>query len=114
MKLSKSDLKKLIVKEMKDLIDEEALIEPSTITFSGTGTVNVGHSSHHHDKKHHKSSSYMAKPQLEKIAEYAQKLHDMICHGEQLDDWMESHIAQMADDVAEVYHALSYSKKRHK
>ena len=55
----------------------------------------------------------MAKPQLEKIAEYSKKLHDMICHGEQLDDWMESHIAQMADDIAEVYHALSYDKKYH-
>jgi hypothetical protein len=114
MKLSKEDLKKIIVKEMKNMIDEEALIDPSSITYIGTGTISTGHSKSHHDKNHHKSSSYMAKPQLEKIAEYAQKLHDMICHGEQLDDWMESHIAQMADDVAEVYHALSYNKKHHK
>ena len=114
MKLSRPELKRLIFEEMKNLIDEEALIEPSTITFAGTGTIDIGHSSHQHSKKHHKSASYMAKPQLEKIAKYATKLHDMICHGEQLDDWMESHIAQMADDVSEVYHALSYSKKHHK
>lgn len=114
MKLSKEDLKKLIVKEMKNIIDEETLIDPSSITYVGTGTISTNHDKAHHDKKHYKSSSYMAKPQLEKIAEYAQKLHDMICDGEQLDDWMESHIAQMADDVAEVYHALSYSKKHHK
>ena len=47
-------------------------------------------------------------------AEYAQKLYDMIHENEQLDDWMESHIAQMADDISEVYHALSYDKKQHK
>ena len=107
MKLSKSYLKKIIVKEMKDLIDEEALIDPSTITFTGTGSININHS-----KKHHKTSSYMAKPQLEQISDYAKKLHDMICHGEQIDDWMESHIAQMQDDIEEVYHALYYKKKK--
>ena len=114
MKLSKSYLKKLIVKEMKDLIDEEALIDPSSITFIGTGTIDTDHSKAHHGEKHHKSSSYMAKPQLEQISDYAKKLHDMICHGEQIDDWMESHIAQMQDDIEEVYHALYYKKKKKK
>lgn len=117
MKLSKKDLEELIVKEIKSMIDEEALIDPASITFAGTGTVviNPDNSIVHSPKKgHHKSSSYMAKPQLQKISEYSKKLHDMICDGEQLDDWMESHIAQMADDISEVYHALSYHKKRHK
>ena len=117
MKLSKKELEDMIVREIKDIIDEEALIDPINVNFTGTGTVSTatGKSIHHGSKKgHHKSSSYMAKPQLAKVAEYAAKLHDMICNGEQLDDWMESHIAQMADDISEVYHALSYHKKRNK
>lgn len=116
MKLSKKELEALIVREMKDIIDEETLIDPKDVSFMGTGTITVSPEKsivHSPKKPHHKSGSYMAKPQLEKIADYAAKLHDMICDGEQLDDWMESHIAQMADDVAEVYHALSYRKKRH-
>ena len=107
MKLSKEDLKKLIVKEMKNIIDEETLIDPSSITYVGTGTISTNHDVHH-DKKHYKSSSYMAKPQLEKIAEYAQKLHDMIPDGHELDDWQRSHLSSIADDISEVYHSLSY------
>ena len=109
MKLKKSDLHKLIVKEFKNVIDEEALLDPSTIGTSGTGKINI-HIKPDHD---HKGASYMAKPQLEKISEYAGKLHDMVCNGEQLDDWIESHIAQMADDISEVYHAMEYKKRNH-
>ena len=115
MKLTKHELQNLIIREFKAMIDEEALIDPETLGFSGTGTLKFG-KSHHHDHglnhNHHKSPSYMAKPQLEQISDYAKKLHDMICHGEQIDDWMESHIAQMQDDIEEVYHALYYKKKK--
>jgi len=61
-------------------------------------------------EKHHKRSSYMAKPQLSKIAKYASLLHDMIGDDEQLDDWQESHIAQLSDDIGEVFHSLEYKK----
>lgn len=61
-------------------------------------------------QKNSEKSSYMARPQLAKIAKYAALLHDMIEKGEQLKDWQESHIAQMADDVSEVYHSLEYKK----
>jgi len=59
----------------------------------------------------HHSSSYMAKPQLFKIQEYAAKLHDMIGEGEQLDDWMESYIAQIDQMIGAVYHKYSYKNK---
>lgn len=56
-----------------------------------------------------KSRSYMAKPQLHKIAEYASKMLNMIPEGEPIEDWMESKIAQIADDISEVYHRLDYN-----
>tara|TARA_A100001011_G_C14297025_1_gene838914 strand:- start:736 stop:1245 length:510 start_codon:yes stop_codon:yes gene_type:complete len=59
----------------------------------------------------HDSSSYMAKPQLFKIQEYAAKLHDMINEGEQLDDWMESYIAQIDQMIGAIYHKYSYKNK---
>lgn len=64
-------------------------------------------------KGHHgHNNNYMAKAQLFKIAEYAQKLHDMIPDGHELDDWQRSHLSSIADDISEVYHSLSY--KMHK
>ena len=73
----------------------------------------------HHDKDHgdcvkcgskskYHSKSYMAKPQLSKIARYAQKLHDMIEDGEALQDWQESKIAQMSQMIGDVYHSIEY------
>lgn len=113
MKISKQELKDIIMKEMKTSIEEEALIDPHIVNKLGTGTVAISLPHSVSSKKdHHKHDSYMAKPQLMKIAEYAAKLHDMICEGEQLDDWIESHIAQMADDIGDVYHALTYKKRK--
>ena len=61
---------------------------------------------------HKKRSSYMAKPQLAKISKYAGLLLSMIDDNEELQDWQESHIAQMADDISEVFHSIEY--KHHK
>jgi len=77
--------------------------------------------SHHMDDDHQcaeesgskHSDSYMAKPQLNKIQEYAKKLHDELEDGEQLDDWMESHIAKMDQMIGDVYHKYSYRKSYH-
>ena len=115
MKLSEEKLKKIIIKEFISLIDEEALIDPASITITGTGTLKIGADNGNNKNishKHSKSGSYMAKQQLDKISNYSKKVYDMICHGEQIDDWMESHIAQMADDIGEVYHKLYYHKKK--
>jgi hypothetical protein len=55
--------------------------------------------------KHH-DSSYMAKSHLHKTAKYAQKLYDIV--PDNLEDWMRSKLAQIADDIGEVYHALDH------
>ena len=62
------------------------------------------------DDQHHKSSSYMARPQLYKIAKYAVELLDMVEEDEQLDDWQESKIAQISQMIGSVYHSLDYKK----
>ena len=61
---------------------------------------------HKHDKHHH--NNYMAKPALYKVAKYAQKLLHMIPDGYELDDWQRHKIAQISDDISEVYHSLDY------
>jgi hypothetical protein len=60
----------------------------------------------------HHDGAYMAKSQLHMIEEYAKMLQQMIPDGDDLDDWMRSHISQAADDLSEVYHNLEY--KNHK
>ena len=72
--------------------------------------VSVGH--HDHDVKignhKHYKGSYMAKNHMYKTAKYAQKLYNMIPDGHNLEDWMRSKLAQIADDISEVYHALDH------
>jgi len=57
--------------------------------------------------KYH-NNNYMAKPSLYKVAKYSQKLLQMIPDGYELDDWQRTKIAQIADDISEVYHSLDY------
>lgn len=58
--------------------------------------------------QHHRHNNYMAKPSLYKVAKYAQKLLHMIPDGYELDDWQRTKIAQISDDISEVYHSLDY------
>jgi hypothetical protein len=60
------------------------------------------------DKHHH--GAYMSKSHLYKTAKYAQKLYEMV--PTDLEDWMRSKLAQIADDISEVYHALDYDKHK--
>lgn len=62
----------------------------------------------HGDVHKHKHNNYMAKPALYKVAKYAQKLLQMIPDGYELDDWQRTKIAQISDDISEVYHSLDY------
>ena len=55
---------------------------------------------------------YMTKSQLFKIGEYALKMHDMIEDGENLPEWMQSKVAQMAQSIGDVFHALNYDMTR--
>jgi hypothetical protein len=52
--------------------------------------------------------SYMAKSHLYKVHKYAEKLYHMIPDGHNLEDWMRTKLAQIADDIGEVYHALDH------
>ncbi len=63
-------------------------------------------SSHNKHDKH--NNNYMAKPALYKVSKYAQKLLQMIPDGYELDDWQRTKIAQISDDISEVYHSLDY------
>lgn len=55
---------------------------------------------------------YMTKSQLYKIGQYALEMHDMIEDGENLPEWMQSKIAEMAKSIGDAKHALEYDKKR--
>lgn len=63
-----------------------------------------------HDHKH-RHSSYMARPQLYKIAKYASALLDMVDENEELEDWQESKIAQISQMIGSVYHSLDYDEE---
>lgn len=56
----------------------------------------------------HYKGSYMAKSHLYKVNKYAEKLYHMIPDGHNLEDWMRTKLAQIADDIGEVYHALDH------
>jgi len=62
----------------------------------------------HTGVKKYGHNNYMAKPSLFKVAKYAQKLFEMIPDGYELDDWQRTKIAQISDDISEVYHSLDY------
>ena len=63
-----------------------------------------------HHKEH--GDSYMAKRQLYTIATKAQSMHDRLEHGEKLEDWMESKIAQMADNIDSVVNSFNYDESK--
>ena len=52
--------------------------------------------------------SYMAKQQLFTIATLAYKMWEMMEEGEQLDDWMESKIAQSESSILSVVKSYMY------
>ena len=54
--------------------------------------------------------SYMAKQQLFTIATLAWKMWEQLEDGEQLDDWMESKIAQVDQNITSVVKAYFYDE----
>ena len=60
--------------------------------------------------KHDHTGAYMAKSQLYKVSKYSQKLYNMIPDNYNLDDWMRTKLAQISDDISEVYHALDHDE----
>jgi len=61
--------------------------------------------------KEGKDGNYMAKQQLFTIATLAMKMWEMMEDDEELDDWMESKIAQSEQSVISVVKAYMYDEK---
>ena len=61
-------------------------------------------------KENDGKGSYMAKQQLFMIATLAHKMWEHLEDGEQLDDWMESKIAQSEESVTSVVKAFMYDE----
>lgn len=58
--------------------------------------------------------NYMAKQQLFTIATMAYKMWEMLEEGEELEDWMESKIAQCDDSITSVVKAFMYGEVEEK
>lgn len=58
----------------------------------------------------HDGGSYMAKQQLFTIATLAYKMWEMLEDGEQLEDWMETKIAQSEQSVTAVVKSYMYDE----
>jgi hypothetical protein len=61
-------------------------------------------------KENHEEGSYMAKQQLFTIATLAYKMWEIMEEGEQLEDWMESKIAQADQMVTAVVKSYMYDE----
>jgi hypothetical protein len=59
-------------------------------------------------KENNEQGSYMAKQQLFTIATLAYKMWEMMEDGEQLEDWMETKIAQSEQSVTAVVKSFMY------
>jgi hypothetical protein len=60
--------------------------------------------------KENKDGSYMAKQQMFTIATLSYKMWEMMEDGEQLEDWMESKIAQSEQSIVAVVKAFMYDE----
>jgi ribosomal protein L10 len=61
-------------------------------------------------KENHQGGSYMAKQQLFTIALTAYKMWEEMDEGEQLEDWMETKIAQSEQSITSVVKAFMYDE----
>jgi len=95
-----------------DMLDQVVMFRDSDQGYSDTYGQNALSMDidfpNHGGIQHHSHNNYMAKPSLYKVAKYSQKLLHMIPDGYELDDWQRTKIAQIADDISEVYHSLDY------
>jgi hypothetical protein len=65
-------------------------------------------------KEEHEEGSYMAKQQLFTIATLAYKMWEMMEEGEELEDWMETKIAQAEQSVVATVKAYMYDEVEEK
>ena len=92
-------------------IDTMGMIDDALGTLTQQG-YDVDATKHDHKVGNHKvyKGSYMAKSHLYKVNKYSEKLYHMIPDGHNLEDWMRTKLAQIADDIGEVYHALDHDR----
>ena len=88
---------KLTKKQLAKIIKEE--LEIVTIPASQPAGRDLGYG---------EGEGKMTKSQLYKVAEYGQKLHDMIGDDDNLPEWVQSKIAVMAHDIGKIKHYLDY------
>ena len=62
----------------------------------------------HNVEERDPSEIHMAKAELKKLAEYAQRLYDKIDSLDGLEGWVASKITKASDYVSSVYHWLDY------
>ena len=123
--LSRQKLRKLIKLEMRTLMDEDALFVMKDIpgdddnyqdySLDHLDNMDMSHSSDcgchecSHDDADEENLNYMTLPQLNLIAQHSQEIIGLLRTGANLEDWQESHIAQIADDIIEVLHSIEYN-----
>ena len=61
-------------------------------------------------KENHDDGSYMAKQQLFTIATLAYKMWELMEEGEELEDWMETKIAQSEQTIVSVVKSFMYDE----
>lgn len=78
--------------------------QPKTQTIKECGNMDIDVT----EKDH--GSSYMAKQQLYNISKKAQSVHDRLGNDEELEDWVESKIAQMSSSIDSVTNSFDYNE----
>ena len=101
-------IQKVITEKYSDYEKRQDALTPgkNPDAFYGDGSLDKLRNMNQDEKKHR--GSYMAKQQLYNIAKKAQSVHDRLDDDEQLEDWMESKIAQMADSIDSVSNSFDY------
>tara|TARA_Y100000996_G_C22147254_1_gene488851 strand:+ start:130 stop:528 length:399 start_codon:yes stop_codon:yes gene_type:complete len=122
MKVTKAQLRKIIISEIKVLMDD-TLIPPSEVNRK-CPRCGVGHSGKcSNDHEHGRNLSYgsvksddregrMTRSHLYKISKYSQSLHDLLRDDDDLPEWVQSKIARAADKMQSVHGYIDYKLNR--
>jgi len=122
-------IRNIIREEIKQLINDEALFDPKTVTITGTGTVDDDESQDQHPMKQinidkmkydsdheYKDDLYMAKSQLYNLHNQSKILFDLICDvdPDSIEPWMRSKFAKAFEAIDDVFDNLNYRSGNNK
>jgi hypothetical protein len=79
--------------------------------YEGYGHDDSEYDDDHNPEEVDPSEIHMARAELKKIAEYADKLYDKIDELEGLEGWVASKITKASDYISSVYHWLDYEQE---